>query len=175
MLIHLSGTPSFIDTLQLLLGDTDLALTPHVGKAGLLVRGLNGSPGPTLVPHDLDDLPQLDVVHGEIGGVQHLRLGPISLPGITACPGCVAAHERDREVLRPLGSVAAPDPLLRWLGASLAARELVAHVAWLEARTDTRPPTWAAALMVGPGDLPTPVPVSRHAHCGCTWADFMRA
>lgn len=173
MLIHVSGVPDFVEALAQPVAALGLRSTPHPRRAGLVVRSHNGSPGPWVTPHDLDDQPCLDVVFGEIDGVPMARIGPLSVPGLTACPGCVAAHEREPGPLRPLGSVAHPDPGLVWIAAGVAARELAAGVACLTSATAPLPLTWSAVLLVPRLGTPVDLPVLRHVHCGCTWADFM--
>lgn len=176
MLIHVTGVPDFVGALSAAMTATALRTTPHVGRAGLVVRSHNGSQGPWVTPHDLDDLPRLDVTFGESRGRQRVRIGPLSVPGVTACPGCVAAHERESGALaplRPLGSVAFPSPALVWCAAGFATRELVTAVEFLAHPGDDRPLVWSAVLEMDSTGLPVQTPVPRHVHCGCTWADFM--
>ena len=99
------------------------------------------------------------------------RLGPLVVPGSTACLRCVDAHLAEDDVRRPvvieqLESPAPPgpcDPVLAHAALALAARDLAS---WAEG---DRPATWSATLTVSADLGRPPTTWTRHPHCGCSW------
>ena len=154
-----------------------------LATAGLQVAGRRGAP--TVVLHvstgaeprrdTLDramreDRPHLPLT--SIGG--RTRLGPLVVPGLTACVRCVDEHLTDRDPRHPLvlEQHHAPDPrddvppedlqlALAW-----AVRDLTC---WIEGR---RPATWSATVDVGADGLGVH-PWGRHPRCGCAWGDVL--
>lgn len=173
--IHVTGHEQLVAAVSTVATASGLQIVPTVRRAEVVVRCHNGSPGPWLAPGDLDDLPRCDITVGELLSVHHARVGPLSIPGCTACPGCLAAHENDRGRIKPLGAVAHPDPALVWTACALAVRELLGLDRLLDAADSPLPVTWDSAILIGPREVPMDLPVARHPHCGCTWADFMEA
>lgn len=174
--LHVTGHGELSAVVSEALTRCGLHTTPRPRRADVLVLVSNGSPGPPLSPQARDDLPQMAVVVGDDGS----RVGPFSWPGENACPGCVAAHEEERERLAPLMAVAAPDPARAVLAAALAGADLLrlgrdgipmgAH------GHPTAPPgllTWSAVVEIPGTGLPRQVRVPKHPHCGCTWGDFL--
>jgi hypothetical protein len=154
-----------------------------LATAGLQVAGRRGNP--TVVLHistgaeprrdSLDramreDRPHLPLT--SLGG--RTRLGPLVVPGLTACLRCVDEHLTDRDPRHPLvlEQHHAPDPrddvppedlqlALAW-----AVRDLTG---WIEGR---RPVTWSATVDLGV-DGPRVHPWVRHPRCGCAWGDVL--
>ncbi|MDN4174915.1 hypothetical protein QWY28_18275 [Nocardioides sp. SOB77] len=109
------------------------------------------------------------VLAGQDGG---LVVGPFVVPGVTGCLRCDDARRGESDPRRPvvLEQLArvpapAPDPVCQALALAWAVRDVVA---WVEG---DRPSTWGAAYELG-GATPVRVPVDRHPHCGCAWADL---
>ncbi len=114
-----------------------------------------------------DDLPHLVLALF----ADRARLGPLVVPGATACLRCVDAHlvevdPRRPVVLEQLEDHTPPppcDPLLAQAALALAVRELVSYA------EGDRPATWSASLTLG-ADLGQPLRSwLRHPHCGCSW------
>jgi bacteriocin biosynthesis cyclodehydratase domain-containing protein len=121
-----------------------------------------------------DGLPHLVVrlVDGEV------VLGPLVVPGRTACLRCVDEHRADEDpdhlaVLhryttacrspRPDGVPDPADPLLATLATCWAAHDLRSHL------TGDRPATWSATLTLGGPDGLTAAAWPRHPACWCAW------
>lgn len=177
MLIHVAGAPMLTEVVAPALSSVGLRLTPYLGRAALVVRTHNGSPGPGMTPAEMDEIARFDVVVGSRHQVSVARIGPLSVPTATACPGCVAAHEQVGEQLHSLAPMALPDPVVLQLAAAWAASEVAAHVAHEQGDPALAPSalTWGHALVFERDALPQAVRLPAHPHCGCTWADFMRA
>ncbi|GGR67103.1 hypothetical protein J2S40_002955 [Nocardioides luteus] len=96
-------------------------------------------------------------------------VGPLIVPGVTACLRCVdatLAEEDDRRavVVSQLVGIDVPsDPLLRCLALSWAVRDARAYLA---GRT---PASWSTSLVLTRDDEPTVRPWLRHPYCGCAW------
>ena len=100
------------------------------------------------------------------------RLGPLVVPGATACLRCLDAHLAEHDPRRGLvleqledrDDPPAPcDPVLAQAAVALAARELTTYA------EGDRPATWSATLTLG-ADLALPRRAwPRHPHCGCSW------
>lgn len=112
-------------------------------------------------------------------GVAHLPVvvreadvvvGPLVLPGVTACARCADLHRADADPawpalvaqLRELAD-APQETTLTAASAALAAAQVLAHLDGL------RPAAAGALLEVAlPGAVPRAVPLSPHPRCGCT-------
>jgi hypothetical protein len=155
-------------------------------RPGLLVLVAVGEPRREL-PDELvrDDVAHLLVRFGEGAGT----LGPLVVPGRTACLRCIDAHLTDTDPAWPLlveqqasaagrgrrdGMAEPLDPTLVRLVLGWTAREVTDHA---ERRT---PATWSSTLRVGDPAIetgesgePVPEPVARstgwlrHPECGC--------
>lgn len=113
--------------------------------------------------------PHLSVV----AGADRVVVGPLVLPGRTACLRCLELHRTDRDPGWPgvAAQLAAPPPRPRGasgvtgLGAALAALQVAG---WLDGR---RPPASAGATLTVtlPDGLTTRRAWPRHPRCGCAW------
>jgi hypothetical protein len=127
----------------------------------------------------LDDWVRSGLPHLVVRAVDgHVVLGPLVVPGTTACLRCVDEHRADEDpehlaVLhryaaacrspRPDGVPDEVEPLLATLATSWAARDLRSHL------DGNRPATWSSTLALGgPGGL-TAATWPRHPACWCAW------
>lgn len=107
-----------------------------------------------------------------------LTVGPLVVPGLTACLRCLDAHHATEDPLYPAlvsvhhragrhdGVVEPVDSALATLAVAWAVRDLVSHL-------DGEPAaTWSATVRFGP-DLAelTQVQWLRHPDCGCIWTE----
>lgn len=102
------------------------------------------------------------------------RVGPLVVPGATACLRCVDARLAETDPRRPLvveqvvrvaraaGDVPV-DPTLTTLALAWAVRDLCRYL------EGDRPATWSAVVEVGADGPMTPTAWVRHPHCGCAW------
>lgn len=96
-------------------------------------------------------------------------VGPLVVPGVTACVRCVdatLAEEDDRRAMvvnQLVGNEVPNDALLPSLALSWAVRDARAYLA---GRT---PATWSASVVLGRDEEPTIRPWRRHPYCGCAW------
>ena len=104
------------------------------------------------------------------GGADAWTVGPLVIPGVTACLRCVdatlgEADPRRALVLEQTARVARPpvDQLLSALALSSAARDARAHLA------GGRPATWSATITLTREGQPAERRWRRHPHCGCAW------
>ncbi len=173
------GPPDRTEPLVRLLGDSGLVvrrsdrLEPGTGTAGT-------GPGSLVVlvtagePHRDD----VDVLVGS--GLAHLllwsrgglpRVGPLVVPGATACLRCLDAHESQADPRRALlleqaaraDPVPPTDPALHALAVAWAVRDVAR---WAEG---DEPSTFSAVVALEAHGAPHPVRWTRHLHCGCTW------
>jgi hypothetical protein len=108
----------------------------------------------------------------------HAVLGPLVVPGATACLRCLDEHRADEDpdhlavlhryaaacrVPRRDGVPDAPDPLLGALATCWAVRDLRSHL------DGVRPPTWSATLTLGGPDGLLAATWPRHPACWCAW------
>ena len=118
-----------------------------------------------------EDVPHLAVLVRE----RDVVVGPLVLPGSSACLRCLDLHRRDRDAEWPAlvpqlaagsdGTCGAEESALSSLGAALAVAQALAH---LDARC--RPASVDATLEVAlPDGLVDVRPWSAHAACGCHW------
>ena len=99
------------------------------------------------------------------------RVGPLVVPGMTACLRCVDAHESQTDPRRALlleqaargESVPPSDPVLRCLAEARAVRDVLR---WAEGE---EPATFSAVVTVDAHADQAPVRWTRHLHCGCAW------
>jgi hypothetical protein len=154
----------------------------------LAVAGL-APPGPDVLPtvtllvstgaeprrEELDHAVRSDRAHLLVTVVAgRARLGPLVVPGLTACVRCVDEHLTDRDPRHPLvleqhhdpdpDDVPAPEVLQLALG--WAVRDLTT---WVDGG---RPITWSATVELA-DDGPRTHAWRRHPRCGCAWGDLM--
>ncbi len=169
MLVHLDASWHWQEPLTEALTASAVRLTPHESRADLVVVAGNGTPPVPLVPVERDWSPHLPVWCGTDG----IRVGPLVHPPLTACPGCVHAHERERIRLTPMGPTAEPDPALLRIASGLVAHQVRA---WLDLGTPVRgapdmPLTWSTVVLLAADASARVQRLGRHPHCGCTWMD----
>jgi len=105
------------------------------------------------------------------GGPDAWTVGPLVVPGHTACLRCVDAQLGERDprrglVLEQLTRHSAhppPDPLLQALALPWAARDVLLYLA------GTAPPTWSTSYTFRRSGAPEESSWGRHPHCGCAW------
>lgn len=107
-----------------------------------------------------------------------LEVGPLVVPGQTACLRCVDAHRAGHDPRRQLvveqtarlvaaGALEPRDDLLWSFALAWAVRDLLRHL------EGDRPSTWSTSHAVGPTDPPRPRTWARHPHCGCGWDELI--
>ncbi|WP_232680679.1 hypothetical protein [Nocardioides sp. R-C-SC26] len=121
-----------------------------------------------LDPWVADGVPHLVVAGPGRPGV--LRLGPLVVPGVTACLRCVDAHESegDRRRLLVLDQLAdraaAPVAASLWAwAATWIAHEVAGYLDGMGGGL------WSASVDVGDDGAPVVRTWARHPQCGCTW------
>ena len=127
----------------------------------------------------IDDLARADRPHLVVttsGG--RVTVGPLVVPGLTACVRCVEAHRCDRDprfaaLLRQLREGEhgpdPVDPVLMQLALAWAVHDLVRFV-------DGDPPsTWSSTVAISPGTVVESHRWARHPACGCAWGDNLAA
>lgn len=104
------------------------------------------------------------------GGPDAWSVGPLVVPGVTACLRCVDAALGEDDPRRALvleqtarATRLAADPLLPHLALSWAARDALGHLA------GTRVTTWSTTVTLTRDRLPVERAWRRHPHCGCAW------
>lgn len=106
-----------------------------------------------------------------------MEIGPLVVPGTTACLRCVDAHRAERDPGRSMvleqcsveTRAAGPvprDPALLAAAVALAVREVVS---WADGGA---PLSWSASLVLQPGLPPEHRVWRRHPHCGCAWDEL---
>jgi len=97
-------------------------------------------------------------------------LGPLVVPGATACLRCVDAHEGEADPRRALlleqAAAETPPPgdaVLVALVLAWAARDVQRYA------EGEAPSSWSATVRVDPWGAPEITHWSRHVHCGCAW------
>lgn len=138
-------------------------------RADLVVLIEAGTPDPVTYRALLaDGVPHLSVVLREAS----VLVGPLVVPGRTACLGCADLHRSDRDpawpaigaqlVARAARTGDAVESTLAAIGGGLAAAQALAHL-------DGRPATVedAALELCLPDAIPRRVPVPPHPDCGC--------
>jgi hypothetical protein len=125
----------------------------------------------------LDPLVRADRPHLLLTAVAgRVRIGPLVVPGATACLRCVDEHHTDLDPRHPLvvhhhlerdlADRPAPGDLA--LGLAWAARDARAYVC------DGAPSTWSATVDLT-DDAPAVRAWSRHPRCGCAWDEALLA
>lgn len=102
------------------------------------------------------------------------RLGPLVVPGLTACVRCVDEHLTDRDPRHPLvlEQHLTPDPRdaahphQLQLALAWAVRDLAC---WVQGQ---HPVTWSATVELDAGP-PRVEDWARHPRCGCAWGDAL--
>lgn len=164
--LRLDGPALLTEPLASLLGDTGLPGAPGRAEPALTVL-LSAGPAERERADDLlrHGRPHL-VVAGSPAGWQ---IGPLVVPGLTACLRCVDAALAETDPRRPVvlaqqTAVAATllDPLPRAAALALAAQQALAFV------DGDEPVVWSATLTLGEG-APQLTRWRRHPHCGCAW------
>jgi len=123
---------------------------------------------------DIDPLVQEGAPHLLVMCGAAARVGPLVVPGETACLRCVDAHLAEPDPRRPLvveqaaraarGTDGAPvDPTLEVLALAWAVRDLARYA------EGDRPATWSATVEVDHTSAAVRREWERHPHCGCAW------
>ncbi len=131
------------------------------------------------VRETLDDLVRQGAPHLVLTSrVGRLEIGPLVVPGRTACLRCVDAHRAEPDPRRHLvveqtarvvaGGVPEPRDALLWsLATAWAVRDVLRFV------EGDHPSTWSASFEIGPVDPPRATEWARHPHCGCVWDQLL--
>lgn len=104
------------------------------------------------------------------GGPDAWSVGPLVVPGVTACLRCVDATLGEEDPRRALvleqtarSTRLTTDPLLASLALSWAARDALGHL------RGTRVATWSTSVTLTRDAPPLERRWWRHPHCGCAW------
>lgn len=159
--VSVDGPPELAATLRTMLGPS------AAGEPELVVLVAAGP----LARDRVDPLLRSGVPHLVVeGGPDAWSVGPLVVPGVTACLRCVDATLGEDDPRRALvleqtaRSIRLPaDPLLPTLALSWAARDALGHLG------GTRVTTWSATVTLTRDQLPVERPWRRHPHCGCAW------
>jgi hypothetical protein len=139
----------------------------HADRADLSVVVATGEP-----PRDVvDDHVRAGRPHLLVGaGPRGYRVGPLVVPGVTACLRCVDAHLAEHDPRRGVvveqlaGRTTAPDePSLEALAVAWAVRDALRYLA------GACPSTWSATVDLDLELDPRRREWARHPHCGCAW------
>ncbi|MFE6649908.1 hypothetical protein ACFVJS_25330 [Nocardioides sp. NPDC057772] len=154
------GPPTMVSAAQALVG-ADLTVAPD------LVVLLSDGP---LDRERTDEMVRDGRAHLVVeSGPDTWTVGPLVVPGVTACLRCVdatLAEEDDRRAVvvnQLIGNEVPTDALLQSLALSWAVRDARTHLA---GRT---PASWSASVILTRDDEPTVRPWLRHPYCGCAW------
>ncbi|MBC7276152.1 hypothetical protein [Nocardioides sp.] len=96
-------------------------------------------------------------------------VGPLVVPGVTACLRCVDAALAEEDARRAVvvsqlvGIEVPSDALLRSLALSWAVRDARTYLA------GRSPASWSTTVILTRDDAPTIRPWLRHPYCGCAW------
>ena len=154
------------DTVRLLRAAGCRVAPPPAADVVILLAG--GEVRRALVDaHLRDGRPHLPVVATPAG----YRIGPLVVPGVTACVRCVDAHLGEQDprravVVEQVGGReggAGRDPVLETLVAAWAVRDVLSLL------DGGVPSTWSATVEVGTDLSPRRREWTRHPHCGCSW------
>lgn len=161
--------PAAADTLRLLRAADCRVTTSPADAATITILVAEGEPDRASVDTQVRAGRAHLVVSRSPAG---FTVGPLVVPGATACLRCVDAHRGERDPRRAVvveqlaGRPAGPsDPALLALAIAWAVRDVVT---WLDGG---RPSTWSASVAIGAALAPERHEWSRHPHCGCSWAD----
>jgi hypothetical protein len=146
---------------------------PGTRRSGDLVVVVE--PGGEVSRRALDEWVRTDRAHLVVTNLAaRVEVGPLVVPGVTACVGCVDAHRADRDPGRGLVvQQHGPrpdepcDPLLLRLALAWAARDVVSFL------QGEPPRTWSASVVVEPSLALPRNEWSRHPRCGCSWGDAL--
>jgi hypothetical protein len=145
---------------------------PDAGSAATLVVTVGAEPRRELLDREM----RADRVHLPVTTLAgRVRVGPIVVPGLTACVRCVDEHHADRDPRHALvlEQHHAPEPRDEpaeedlQLGLAWAARDLAG---WVDG---ARPVTWSATVELCEGAPPVTRTWRRHPRCGCAWGDAL--
>jgi len=139
-----------------------------VDRADLVIVVAAGEPPRDLVDEQLrSGRPHLVVGAGARG----FRVGPLVVPGMTACLRCIDAHLGEHDPRRGVvveqlaGRTADPEePVLEALAVTWAVRDALRFLA------GAAPSTWSATIELDVERDPQRREWARHPHCGCSWA-----
>lgn len=159
--VAVDGPPELANVLRGLLG-------PLSGGPPHLVVLLSAGP---LARERVDQLLRAGTHHLVVQGAPDAwQVGPLVVPGVSACLRCVDATLGEEDPRRALvleqtaRTARVPtDPLLSSLALSWAARDARAHIAGV------RVPTWSATVTLARDAPPSEQHWRRHPHCGCAW------
>lgn len=159
--IAVDGPPQLVTALRGLLGPLSTA-PPR------LVVLLSAGP---LARDRVDHLLRAGTPHLVVqGGPDAWQVGPLVVPGVSACLRCVDASLGEEDPRRALvleqtaRTARLPaDPLLPSLALSWAARDARSHLA------GSRAASWSATVTLTRDGPPSERHWRRHPHCGCAW------
>ncbi|MEP9383820.1 hypothetical protein [Nocardioides sp. KR10-350] len=159
--VSYDGPPDLVEEFRSLIGPTD----PAAARIVVLL-----SPGP-LPRERTDPLVRAGTPHLVVEGAPDAwTVGPLVVPGVTACLRCVDAARGETDPRRGLvlGQVArsrvqAHDRLLRAVALPWAAREALVYAA------GERPTAWSATTTFRRTGPVEETSWPRHPHCGCAW------
>lgn len=175
--IAVQGFGSTAKAISRLLRASGLALADARDCDLLIVVGAQGIHAPeALIPEEDLDAHALDPrAHLPVSVYRaHASIGPLIIPGRTACLNCMHLHRRDRDPLWPTlveqwravdaAEMADADPLLAWQAASTAVA-MVRH--WIDSAHAAHPHRIRWRF---PHPVPTLEALTPHPSCGCGWA-----
>ncbi|HEY0890221.1 MAG TPA: hypothetical protein VGE38_11475 [Nocardioides sp.] len=167
-LLRLDGPSALTEPFEALLRESGLAaVSGQASDEPTLTMLLSAGPAPRPRADELlrHGRPHLVVAGSPTGWT----VGPLVVPGLTACLRCVDATLAERDPRRgvvlaqqPPVSPALLDPVARIAALALAAQQTVAFV------DGDAPAVWSATLSLRAG-VPELVSWRRHPHCGCAW------
>ncbi|MER7559896.1 hypothetical protein ABTZ46_23345 [Nocardioides sp. NPDC126508] len=159
------GPPALVSAARALAGATPAA--PGAQRDPDLVVLLSEGP---LDRERADELVREGRAHLTVeSGPDTWTVGPLVVPGVTACLRCLdatLAEEDERRavvVSQLVGNEVPGDALLQSLALSWAVRDARTYLA---RRT---PASWSASVVLTRDDAPTIRPWRRHPYCGCSW------
>jgi hypothetical protein len=164
--VAVDATPPWPDVLVRTAGAAGLDISPGAG-----LRVVAGAGEPRRATSDR--LVRDDVVHVWVATFpDRVRIGPLVVPGRSACLRCVDAHLGERDVRRatvlhqvehlPVATFRA-DPLLLQLSAAWVMRDVIRAL-------DGKTPALVSSTLTVTTDLEVVRREwSRHPHCGCAW------
>lgn len=169
--VYLRGPGARVETLERLLAAGGVGLVDPrrngEAEADLVVLVHEGEP----LREEADPLVAAGVPHLPVWSRAGLPgLGPLVVPGATACLRCVDAHEGEADPRRTLlleqaaGEPAPPgDAVLVALVLAWVARDVQRYA------EGEAPSSWSATVRADPWGAPLVRRWPRHLHCGCAW------
>lgn len=176
--VGLEVHPAWEAELTRLLAAAGVALATGAATPDLVLLGVRGEPSRDRI----DELARAGRAHLLLrcrGG--RVTLGPLVVPGRTACVRCEDAHHRERDPRWPLLVAQLPSALTPRTTAEPADPSLLAlGLAWLARDAVTfldggRPATWSTTVELDPTLELSRRRWLRHPHCGCAWAEPVAA